>query len=65
MPWLANKTAATALAFSAGLPPAEATVAAAATAWAAFWSEGAFLDLASATADPEALELERRIVLSR
>lgn len=65
MPWLQNKTAESARAFTAGLPSADATAAAAAAAWAAFWTEGAFLDLASATGDPEALELERRIVLSR
>ena len=65
MPWLQNKSVASARAFSAGLPSADATATAAAETWAAFWTEGAFLDLASATEDPEALELERRIVLSR
>ena len=33
--------------------------------WAAFWREGAFLELAGTTKDPRAAELERRIVLSR
>lgn len=65
MPWLANKTVASAAAFDSGLPTASQTFAAAAAAWAAFWSEGAFVDLASSTNDPDAWELERRVILSR
>jgi hypothetical protein len=65
MPWLANKTALSSEAFDAGLPAAADTLAAAAEAWSAFWSSGAFVDLASNTADPDAWELERRVILSR
>ena len=65
MPWLSNKTTATASAFAAGLPAVAESLGAAGTAWEAFWSDGAFVDLATSTDDPAAFELERRIVLSR
>jgi len=45
------------------LPDGDAIRAASAEHWARFWSDGGTLDL-SASADPRAKELERRIVLS-
>lgn len=49
----------------AGAPPAwEEVRSAAETHWAGFWSSGAAVELAG-SADPRALELERRIVLSQ
>jgi protein-glucosylgalactosylhydroxylysine glucosidase len=68
-PWLATKAAATAALLAAGppaLPSFDAVAAAAAGGWGAFWNAGAFVDLAGGTrgADPTALELERRVVLS-
>ena len=65
MPWLANKTATSSTAFTSGLPAAADTLTAAAASWESYWMTGAFIDLASATADPNALELERRVILSR
>ena len=67
-PWLAAKARATRalLAGAAGdLPLLPTAAAAAGAAWAAYWTGGAFLDLASATGAADALELERRVVLSR
>ena len=46
------------------VPAFGAARAAAAAAWGAFWTTGAAVDLAGATADPRALELERRTVQS-
>ncbi len=46
------------------LPDFDATRAAAARHWAAFWESGGALDF-SACADPRAVELERRVVLSQ
>ena len=65
-PWIAEKRAATQALLDApgALPLAAPTSAAAADMWAAFWSEGAFVDLAGAANASEAFELERRIVLS-
>ncbi|HEV7994150.1 MAG TPA: hypothetical protein VGP25_20150 [Gemmatimonadaceae bacterium] len=45
------------------LPSAGATLAASASHWQRFWTDGATLDLSGST-DPRATELERRIVLS-
>lgn len=57
---------ATARALLAGRFPLQPAVQAAAAAmWASFWAGGAFVDLASGSADPNAWELERRVVLSR
>jgi hypothetical protein len=65
--WLVAKAALSRalLAEGAPLPLFPLVAAAAAAAWGAFWGSGAFLDLASANADPAAFELERRVVLSR
>lgn len=50
----------------APLPMLDATRSAAAAMYAAFWGAGAFVDLAGrAAGDPSAVELERRVVLSR
>ena len=57
--------AASLLAGPARFPLQPAVQAAAAAMWAAFWEGGAFLDIAGATNDPRAAELERRVVLSR
>src|SRR5215471_20748008 len=46
------------------LPPAAATFEAAANHWRGFWSDGGAIDF-SASSDPRALELERRVVLSQ
>jgi len=63
--WLQTKRAQTASLQAAAVLPSYTDVAAAAAAsWAAYWQAGAFLDLASATADPAAFELERRVVRS-
>ena len=66
-PWLAAKAALTRALLAGGLPlPGFPLVSAAAAAsWGGFWGAGAFVDLASGSADPVALELERRVVLSR
>ena len=62
----ARVTTARALLAGPGRFPLQPAVQAAAAAmWLAFWQGGAFVDLASNTADPDAFELERRIVLSR
>ena len=65
-PWIADKRAATQplLDDPDSLPLSAATLAAAAQMWAAFWSQGAFVDLASASNASNAFELERRVVLS-
>ena len=66
-PWLAAKRAQTLAlqASSASAFPSYADVAAAAAAaWAQYWGEGAFVDLAGATGAADALELERRVVRS-
>jgi hypothetical protein len=64
-PWLKAKRAQTAALQAAASLPGYADVAAAsAAAWAAYWAAGAFADLAGATADPAAWELERRVVRS-
>ena len=66
-PWLQKKKADTQalLDGGGGLPGHSAVAAAAASFWADFWSSGAFVDLASNTNDPQAFELERRVVLSQ
>lgn len=46
------------------LPAFAAVSTASATSWASFWQAGAFVGLASSTADPAAFELERRVVRS-
>jgi hypothetical protein len=47
------------------LPTVDAVRSASAAMWASYWGEGAFVDLASGTSDPDAFELERRVVLSQ
>jgi protein-glucosylgalactosylhydroxylysine glucosidase len=64
LPWMQQRAAASAQAVESGLPLYSATAAAAGGMWSSFWSEGAFVDLASNTDDPDAFELERRVVLS-
>lgn len=66
MPWMQEKIAATQAATVQPemLPPFSTTLAASTAAWAQYWASGAFVDLASATQDAQAWELERRIVLS-
>jgi hypothetical protein len=65
--WLQRKRAQT-LALQGGgrLPSYAEVAAAAAAAWARYWGEGAFVDLAGGghPANPQALELERRVVRS-
>ena len=66
-PWLVAKRDATLALRAAGaarLPAYDEVAAAAAASWSAFWKAGAFVDLASNTDDPAALELERRVVRS-
>ena len=51
------------------MPPAAQIIAASAKGWETFWTSGAFVDLAGASARngpefAEAAELERRVVLS-
>ena len=53
-----------ALSPAAGTPDVDATLRAAATDWARFWSTGGAIDLSGST-DPRWRELERRIVLSQ
>jgi hypothetical protein len=50
--------------FGASLPDARATFAEAEKHWNRFWNEGGALELAESR-DPQALELERRVVLSQ
>jgi hypothetical protein len=67
-PWMRQKTIATqALLDTApdSVPLPVATLAVAAVMWAAHWEGGAFLDLAGRTTDPNAYELERRVILSQ
>ena len=67
--YVAGKAAATLalLRGAAPLPLFAATRDAAAAMWAAYWTDGAFVDLAGGTGggDADAVELERRVVLSR
>lgn len=49
---------------SGSLPSFDAVAAASAEAWAGYWSRGGMVQLAE-SADPRALELERRVVLSQ
>lgn len=66
-PWLAEKRTQTLALQASGASafPSYADVAAAAeAAWAGYWGEGAFVDLAGASGAADALELERRVVRS-
>ena len=66
-PYIQAKSVATlALLAAPSLPLYPAVAAAAASMWSDYWSTGAFVDLAgNAAGDPSAVELERRVVLSR
>jgi len=64
-PWLLQKRADTlALQVAPALPTFDDAARASAAFWQGFWEGGAFVDLASNTADADALELERRVVRS-
>lgn len=65
MPWMQEKIAST-LSIQSNLPLSLDTVAPlTALMWSTYWTNGAFLDLASNTDDPRAFELERRMILSQ
>lgn len=65
MPWMQIRKNTTAAFIDNNAVPLYSTVVSnTATAWNNFWLTGSFVDLASNTPDPQAMELERRIILS-
>lgn len=65
--WIVEKRARTQALLDAPelLPLFDDAAAAAAAMLSAYWLQGAFVDLASGSADPAAFELERRVILSQ
>ena len=63
-PWMVAKAAATESLLSTGPPSFDTVRALAAASWADYWTHGAFIAFEGRDSDADAMELERRIVLS-
>lgn len=65
LPWMQARAAAAAATLANGTDDIDTTAVQSTAAWADYWSNGSFVDLASSTNDTRAWELERRVILSQ